>query len=233
MSQEQTEQVRLLNSLVRADNNHSQVKQELVMQRQPEWGLLERAGLIKKGMAEALAGLHALDAEQRADAIEEGLWCSRSRTSRFTDEEIQYFIQGLVGGRFPVSEAGRLDALVNILKIDTWRPFVWDTRNVPDLLLKNLSLMQPPSVVYKAVFCVWLLSFHEGFPNQLTETGILKATCEVLKESRVEKIVRVGLHVIDNFLSCEDAVEIIIEENLAQILTLLEFEKWRDADMVY
>ena len=55
-------------------------------------------------------------------------------------------------------------------------------------LLKNLSLMQPPSVVYKAVFCVWLLSFHEGFPSQITETGILKATCEVLKESRVEKV---------------------------------------------
>ncbi|CDJ26828.1 vacuolar ATP synthase subunit h, putative, partial [Eimeria acervulina] len=49
------------------------VKQELVMQRQPEWSLLERAGLIKKGMAAALSGLHALDAEQRADAIAESV----------------------------------------------------------------------------------------------------------------------------------------------------------------
>ena len=31
------------------------------------------------------------------------------------------------------------------------------------------------------------------------------------------QIVRVGLHVIENFLSCEDAVEIIIEENVAQV----------------
>ena len=36
---------------------------------------------------------------------------------RFSDDEVQYFVQSLIGGRFPVSEAGRLDAVVNILKI--------------------------------------------------------------------------------------------------------------------
>ncbi|CDJ49998.1 vacuolar ATP synthase subunit h, putative [Eimeria brunetti] len=240
ISHEQTEQVRLLNHLV---------KQELVLQRQPEWHLLERAGLIKKGMGEALGGLHALDAEQRADAIAENpaivpalvavlrleadihpaqyaltilyevvrenssryeVMCkalegtnlyedfmqllqrhgvdaytgdrasfmlsgfmSRSRSTRFSDNEVEYFVQ------------------------DRWRPVVWENRTLPELLVKNLSLMQPPSVVYKAVLC----------------------------------IVRVGLHVIENFLSCEEAVEIIIEENVAQILTLLEFEKWRDPDL--
>ncbi|CDJ44667.1 hypothetical protein ETH_00026190 [Eimeria tenella] len=71
LSQEQSEQVRLLGHLVRADANNSQVKQEAVMERQPEWSLLERAGLIKKGMAAALAQLHGLDSEQRADAIAE------------------------------------------------------------------------------------------------------------------------------------------------------------------
>lgn len=277
------------------------------MQREPEWALLERAGLLRKGMASALSKLHGLTPEQRSDAIEEnpqlvvalvavlrleadvhpaqyaltilyevvrenssryetmcaalagttvygdflqilerhgvdtytgdraafmlsGFMC-RARTHAFSEDEVKYFVQSLTNNKFPVTESGRLDALVNIVKIDRWRPLVWDTRGVPESLLKDLSLTQSASVVYKAIFCVWLLAFHEGFASQITEAGIVKAVCDVLKESRVEKVVRVGLHVIENFLSCEEAVEIIIEENVAQILTLLEFEKWRDADM--
>ncbi|KAL8448718.1 hypothetical protein Emag_003844 [Eimeria magna] len=156
---------------------------------------------------------------------------SRARTHTFSEDEVQHFVLGLISNKFPVSESGRLDALVNILKIDRWRPLVWGTRNVPETLLRGLALTQPAGVVYKAVFCVWLLSFHEGFSLTLTSSGIVQAVCGVVTESRVEKVVRVGLHVVENLLSCEEAVEIIIEQNVAQVLALLEFEKWRDADM--
>ena len=42
-----------------------------MMDHEPEWALLERACLIKKGMAAALSKLHGLTPEQRSDAIEE------------------------------------------------------------------------------------------------------------------------------------------------------------------
>ncbi|OEH75476.1 vacuolar atp synthase subunit [Cyclospora cayetanensis] len=318
VSHDQTEQVQLLGQLTPARRHRAEcancwgldglpVKQEAVMERMPEWTLLEGAGLIGKGMAAALSTLHGMTPEERSNAFEEeplmvsalvsvlrleadlhpaqyaltvlyeavrencsryeamcgvlagsnvygdfmqllerqgvdtytgdraafmlsGFMC-RARTHAFPDDQVQYFVQGLIQQKFPVSESGRLDALVNILKIDRWRPLVWETRGLPDVLQNDLSLMQPAGVIYKAVFCVWLLSFHEGFPLAITEAGILRPTCEVLKECRVEKVVRVGLHVVENLLSCEEAVEIIVEENVAQILTLLEFEKWRDPDM--
>ncbi|KAL8274791.1 hypothetical protein Esti_001266 [Eimeria stiedai] len=307
ISQEQTEQVRLLGQLVKADATNNLVKQDAVMDREPDWALLERANLLSKGAAAELSKLHYLPSNEKADAIEQnpslvvalvnvlrletdphpaqyaltvlyevvrenssrydvicaalegnpvyedfvqllsrqgidpytgdraafmlsGLM-SRARTHTFSEDEVKHFVHSLISNKFPVSELGRLDALVNILKIDRWRPLVWGTRNVPETLLRGLALTQPAGVVYKAVFCVWLLSFHEGFALTLTSRGIVEAVCSVVTESRVEKVVRVGLHVVENLLTCEEAVEIIIEQNVAQVLALLEFEKWRDADM--
>ncbi|CDI74722.1 vacuolar ATP synthase subunit h, putative [Eimeria praecox] len=166
-------------------------------------------------MAAALSSLHGLDAEQRSEAIAENppvvaalvavlrleadiqpaqyaltilyevvrenssqyeVMCKalektevRSRTSRFSDDEVKYFVQSLIGGRFPVSEAGRLDALID---------------GGP------------------------LYGKHETFRSWKRKWRI---------RDRIG-IVRVGLHVIENFLSCEDAVEIIIEENVAQLM---------------
>ncbi|KAL8436067.1 hypothetical protein Efla_002057 [Eimeria flavescens] len=307
ISQEQTEQVRLLGQLVKADAANNLVKQDAVMLKQPDWAVLERAGLIAKGMAPQLAKLHDMSANDKSDAIEQNpalvvalvnvlrletdihpaqyaltilyevvrenasrydVMCaaldgtplfedflrlltrpgvdaytgdraafmlsgfmSRARTNAFSENEVKHFVHSLISNTFPVSEPGRLDALVNILKIDRWRPLVWETRNVPETLRRGLALTQPAGVIYKAVFCCWLLSFREEFPLKLTASGIVQAVCQVVTECRVEKVVRVGLHVIENLLPCEEAVEIIIEQNVAQVLALLEFEKWRDADM--
>lgn len=47
--------------------------------------------------------------------------CSRARSGAFTDNQVEYLIQGLLHGRaankFLLTEGGRLDAFVNLLKI--------------------------------------------------------------------------------------------------------------------
>ncbi|PFH31809.1 putative vacuolar ATP synthase subunit 54kD [Besnoitia besnoiti] len=170
----------------------------------------------------------------RAAFLLSGLMC-RARTGTFSDDQLQYLIQGLLHGRaankFLLSEGGRLDAFVNLLKIDRYRPMIWHCRGFPELILRNLSLSLPASVLYKAMFCTWLLTFHDAFLPLLNDKGIVLAVCVVLKESRVEKVIRVGLGVLNNLLKCDSSVETIIEQNVAQVLALLEFEKWRDADM--
>lgn len=55
-------------------------------------------------------------------------------------------------------------------------------------LLRNLSLSNPASVLYKAAFCVWLLTYNAAFINPICDKGIVKAVCDVIKESRVEKV---------------------------------------------
>ncbi|EPR57971.1 vacuolar ATP synthase subunit 54kD, putative [Toxoplasma gondii ME49] len=170
----------------------------------------------------------------RAAFLLSGLMC-RARSGTFSDSQVEYLVQGLLHGRaankFLLSEGGRLDAFVNLLKIDGYRPMIWDCRGFPELVLRNLSLTLPASVLYKAMFCVWLLTFHDAFLPQLNEKGIVVAVCVVLKESRVEKVIRVGLGVLHNLLKCDASVETVIEQNVAQVLALLEFEKWRDGDM--
>lgn len=71
--------------------------------------------------------------------------------------------------------------------------FVALSRRYPSVwcrILKNLSLSLPASILYKAMFCTWLLTFHEAFLPQLNDKGTVLAVCLVLKESRVEKVRR-------------------------------------------
>ncbi|CDJ44878.1 vacuolar ATP synthase subunit h, putative, partial [Eimeria tenella] len=75
----------------------------------------------------------------RAAFMLSGFMC-RARSVAFSEEQVTYFVQHLIAKKFPVSESGRLDALVNILKIDRWRPLVWETPGLPEVLLKDLSL---------------------------------------------------------------------------------------------
>jgi len=65
----------------------------------------------------------------------------------------------------------------------------------------------------------------------LIEKNIVSAVCNVSKNCRTEKIVRVCIHFVIGVLPDENALEIIIEESIVSVLTLLEYEKWRDNEM--
>merc|ERR1712014_429414 len=54
---------------------------------------------------------------------------------------------------------------------------------------------------------------------------------EILTYSRVEKVVRLCLTVLKNFLANKVLCEDIVEEGILEAVQQLEYEKWRDAEL--
>eukprot|EP00922_Rhytidocystis_sp_ex-Travisia-forbesii_P038110 GHVS01056760.1.p1 GENE.GHVS01056760.1~~GHVS01056760.1.p1 ORF type:complete len:403 (+),score=41.38 GHVS01056760.1:131-1339(+) len=161
---------------------------------------------------------------------------SRAPSYTFDLESIGYYVRSLIHGTSHLSELGRLDSLANVLKIASYRELVWDAGRTEEMLFNNLRMTShrvplPVANIYKAAFCVWLFSFSASFIPLLNKAGLIACLCEVIKETRVEKIVRVCLATIKNVLANDDAAETIIELDVFQVLTLLEYEKWKDMDL--
>eukprot|EP00386_Alphamonas_edax_P002025 GDKI01006092.1.p1 GENE.GDKI01006092.1~~GDKI01006092.1.p1 ORF type:complete len:452 (+),score=164.35 GDKI01006092.1:165-1520(+) len=158
-----------------------------------------------------------------------GLMCRGPK--KFSTDQIKYFVSGLVSGRYTVSEAGKLEGLGNLLKIENFRQLVWEAPGAIDVVFKHLDPDKSAAILYKAAFCVWLLSFSKPMIASLVARGAVKSLRRVLAESRVEKVVRVCIHTLTNLMADENAMEQVVELNTLQVLQLLEYEKWRDPEM--
>lgn len=170
---------------------------------------------------------------------------SRAPSQQFTSEDVKYFAGGLIkGDKYDLTELARLDSMVNLLKIDAHRKTIWDIPGSKELLHRSLensfsastanvptSFSMSISVTYRACFALWLYSFNPTFVSKLTVDGFTLQLCQIIKEARVEKIIRVCLHALKNLVKDDDAAEVFIEEDVFQTLTLLEYEKWKDLEM--
>eukprot|EP01066_Platyproteum_vivax_P004835 Platyproteum_vivax@DN16205_c0_g1_i1.p1 len=96
-------------------------------------------------------------------------------------------------------------------------------------LASSVEMLRPLTerLIFPHVLCVDTTALGK----ELVSSGLLKQLCTVLRDSRQEKVVRVSINALMNVLKDDDAVELIIEENTLQVLTLLEYEKWRDKEM--
>ncbi|KAF8821914.1 putative vacuolar ATP synthase subunit 54kD [Cardiosporidium cionae] len=303
-----SEQIKLLNNLVADEPVQLQLRQEVIMQKLPEWSRLERVNLISNEDSDYLRKMHLLSLDEIEDLIlknpkimfvilnilhfhldihpmqyvltilyelvrdntgryeyickiledsavfnafdqllqnpsidaytaDKAIFLLsgfiRSSTGKFSTEEVQYLCQLLVQGRgtkrIVASEAGRLDALINLLKISKFRRLVWDTPGAVATIKNGVQITASPTSHYRGIFCIWLLSFEEDLLKEISKVGLDACVCEIMKESRKEKVVRVFLKVLNNFLKNEDTVETLINMNIFHVLTVLEYEKWRDA----
>lgn len=159
-----------------------------------------------------------------------GLMC-RSPAGSFTKEQVKSLIDKVLSSRNSLTDLGRLDILCNLLKLDDLRSVVWESNNFVESISEHLKPTKPVPCVYRAAFVIWLFSMNPAHVRGLVDKGLLKAVCTLLNENRTEKVVRVCIHTLRNTLTDDDAVEMIIEENSVQVLTLLEYEKWRDQEM--
>merc|ERR1719215_1195015 len=88
-----------------------------------------------------------------------------------------------------------------------------------------------PSYLYKCIFALWMLSFEAEGAVQLSEELIIKKIRDVLSASRVEKVVRLSLTVLKNFVAHKSFAEHVVESNILEVVQQLELEKWRDAEL--
>uniref|UniRef100_A0A0G4IFP4 V-type proton ATPase subunit H n=1 Tax=Chromera velia CCMP2878 TaxID=1169474 RepID=A0A0G4IFP4_9ALVE len=170
-----------------------------------------------------------------------GFMCRLTR--RFTEDQVKFVLGQLVSGKYRASDGGRLEAFGNILKIDAYRVMFWHIPKSPSIILQSINAGLPASVLYRSLFCAWLLSFNPDTLDGLIGTDFVPRLRMVLAESRVEKVVRISVQTIHNLMEKkkrdenspapqnETAIEKLVEENVVQSLQLLEYEKWRDPEL--
>merc|ERR1712039_328046 len=119
----------------------------------------------------------------------------------------------------------------NLLKSDTYRSAVWKTAGVPERVMKIEPKTDSAPYLYRCVFAIWMLSFDKDIPGQLKQHDVVTKMKAILIHSRTEKVVRLSLTVLKNFLTNKGICEEIAEEGLLEAVQNLEYEKWRDAEL--
>ncbi|EER18388.1 vacuolar ATP synthase subunit h, putative [Perkinsus marinus ATCC 50983] len=135
-----------------------------------------------------------------------------------------------------VSDLGRLDGFCNLLKFDGFRAVVWNNRKVQRCIMNAISGVESsdPLVLYRGVFCVWCVSFNkELVSTSVADMGddLVQALLSVVANCRVEKVIRMTLAVLSNFLGDDKMCTAIVESGIIHYVQNLEYEKWRDQEL--
>lgn len=151
------------------------------------------------------------------------------RPSFFSDAEVVDVVQAVFAQK-SCSELGKLEAVTNLLKPIMHRKTVWSQQGVGSLIF-NVEWDQSAPLVYRCVFGIWMLSFDTDLISNLNDFQPVRKLKTILLHSRVEKVVRLSLTVLRNFLRQKEMSEAIVEEGVLDVVQQLEFEKWRDAEL--
>merc|ERR1719453_732073 len=151
----------------------------------------------------------------------------------FSQNELIDFVTKLRSGS--CSDLGVLEALTNLLKSDVFRAAVWSQQSVPQTIL-NIDIKAANSqLLYKTMFAIWMVSFDSELSQSLNGKDIVQKVKEVLVQCRTEKVIRISLTVLKNFLQnksqCKAICEDIVEAEVLEAVQQLEYEKWRDAEL--
>lgn len=133
-------------------------------------------------------------------------------------------------GELGCSDKGAMDAMANLLKCDDFRTGVWGVKGAKEMIL-TLKPNSPSALVYKSVFCVWLLSANGAILAELEKNNVAEMLKDVFTTSRVEKVIRIALSALRNCLKDAGLACDIVEKGTYEALQQLEYEKWRDAEL--
>jgi V-type H+-transporting ATPase subunit H len=126
------------------------------------------------------------------------------------------------------SQLGKLEALSNLLKVAGFRKAVVSCQSAV-LTLTSVNGKAPSACLYRAAFCYWLLS---GSPSVLGRgEELAERLREFLTESRSEKVIRVCLLALKNYLMDKTMCGFIVEAGTLPAVQQLEYEKWRDVEL--
>jgi len=130
--------------------------------------------------------------------------------------------------KYSGTEFGKLDVIANLLKYDGYRESIWASEG--KRILSGLESSSIP-VVYKALFSVWLVGFNKAVLKDIP-ASVVGAINEVLKNNRTEKVVRIALQAVENLLKSKAMCEEMAEQGTVDLVSALEYEKWRDQELI-
>jgi V-type H+-transporting ATPase subunit H len=150
----------------------------------------------------------------------------------FSADDVNNVVQIVCGDRTRTTEVGTLDAITNLLKFEEFRQLVFKKDEVLSRIFA-VKKTSPAPLVYKSIFCVWLISFDKDAAQieRLRGNGVILHLKGVLQLSRAEKVIRVCLMFLKNALEHKNLCEDIVEKDLLEAVQALEYEKWRDAEL--
>jgi len=128
------------------------------------------------------------------------------------------------------SPLGKLESSCNLLKCVDFRSTAWNYADAQQTILSVVET-DTPQQLYKYLFALWMLSYDKTIAATLQKRDVVPVIKKIVATSRVEKVIRLGLVVIRNFLPDTALAQDIVEVNLLDVLQQLEFEKWRDHEM--
>mmetsp|Transcript_13838 Transcript_13838/g.17417 ORF Transcript_13838/g.17417 Transcript_13838/m.17417 type:complete len:370 (+) Transcript_13838:71-1180(+) len=138
--------------------------------------------------------------------------------------------------RQPSTAEMALEGLQNLLRHDDVRLrfFEDDGLNRLGVLLKNLQ--SETQIIYKALLCLWLMSYNDHVASQFHhETNVIPNIIVVLKAVPKEKIIRIGTAVLANIASKGDNnmnKQVMIEGKIVRFLETANQRKWADEDLI-
>jgi V-type H+-transporting ATPase subunit H len=152
----------------------------------------------------------------------------------FSTDQVSDFIKVLSTGT-SCTELGVLEAITNLLKSQDSRAAVWSSSGVSDLVFKCDPQTSSSSILYKSVFAIWMASFDASLAANLKSNNVVQKLKSILTFSRTEKVIRLCLTVLKNFLThksdCQAICEEIVEKGILEAVQQLEYEKWRDTEV--
>lgn len=201
---------------------------ELVRTDASAYGCLTKGSAVVPALSAFLASpsVTTLGADRAAYMLTALLW----QSGTCDEAMLSTTIQSLLTAKYPVSEVGLLDAVVNLLKHPDLRACTWKQAGVQSKLL-NFGPESPPPVVYKCIFALWLVSAEPSLYSDLRQLGAVAQIKKAIAGSRTEKVVRVGLQAIKNCLADGGMAEEVVEAGTLEAVEALEYEKWRDAEV--
>jgi V-type H+-transporting ATPase subunit H len=154
----------------------------------------------------------------------------------FSEDQIKNFLVLLLTVKgTSCSELGILDAITNLVKCESHRALVWSQPGVSNIVFKVDPKCTPGPILYKSVFAIWMVSFDASLTQSLKDNDVIQKVKIILVHSRTEKVIRLTLTLLKNFLTqkstCPAICEDIVEENILEAVKQLEYEKWRDTEL--
>lgn len=147
----------------------------------------------------------------------------------FTLEQVQSFVKSVSASY--MTSLGKMEAMANLLKSTTFRADVWSMKEAQQIVEDPQAVIDP-KLMYKCVFAYWMLSFEDATMKKLAGAKAVEKIRDCLSaESKAEKVVRLSLEVLRNFLKCKDLEEDIVTSEVMPAVKALEYEKWREAEL--
>jgi V-type H+-transporting ATPase subunit H len=110
---------------------------------------------------------------------------------------------------------------------------VWKNPKVQQIIYEEVEKRDPDPAnrMYKVMFAFWMLTYDAECMQTLKTKAVPVIKKFLTSETKVEKVVRLSLVVLQAFLKSKPLIDDLASNGLLDVVQSLGYEKWRDNDL--